>query len=414
MGSGFAGPTQLTGASFYWNPAVVGLDPNDYIAALDLGIANVRLNYQRAPDPLTRNVPYEPASSNTWAGNPIFTLAGPLVHDYVQWVAGGYSPSGTSVNWPPDGSQRYNGSYGSVLSYMLGAGLVLTPDRVISVAALIGYTYGFLTLKESVDMASFVDAKLGPGAVDYEKPALEARMTILGHGGGPAAIFALQLRPIPGLTLAASMNLLTPLNLSGTLTLAGASGLHQTLPGWNLSPNGNVNINYKLPFELHFEIDAREGPWHFSPMFWWSDAHVTSTIVANVTQASSLLIAGQQISIKGTNDVWGAGARITRVIDSQWELAFRIDYHADSVPTATMSATNVDFTRWDFTGGARYHIDEHYAVTLTYLLMYCVPKLVTDSVFNPTTPSSSGLSMASTNGLYSGFANWLVLGFERT
>ena len=410
-GGTFAGPTHPTGSALAWNVgSLASLDPNAWGVLLDVSSAFIHVEYQRAGVHPSTGEPFPWAEFRTVTPDLNLAAVAPLPVDGLSLFFGGFSPGVLGSRWPADGPQRYVVTDSTFVTYALCLGATWRLGENLGLAIGGGPVYGDLVLESSIDLGAFANENLGADLVPLEDPLFDGRSEITGTGWSLVAVAGVWARPFPYLELGAGVIVPRGVVLDGRLQIA-ADDIETLLPGWSLIPSGDIEVRYPMPWQLAIEAKLEVGDWVIAAMFQWIAKSVQRVVTAVVTEAEPNLIEGRQVSVKGVRDDWRVAARLSRHF-GDWHVGMRLGLDPRYVPDETLSAANLDFTTLHASLGAEWRISDAWAAHLTYSMIFLITNEVTRSIFNPRAPRDSGLAIPSTNGLYSGDAHQLVLGFH--
>jgi long-subunit fatty acid transport protein len=411
----FAGPVRSTGASLYWNPAAVVTEPFGTFTNVELTGVVLGAGFQRESEGL----PHEPADYERvsfWTGAPDLAF---VVGSTPRWpnfrlVGGGASRSAQATAWPDDGPQRFFDTGSSLIAYTVAGGAAFTTNGRWGVALLGGPTYVRIRLNQAIDFGAFANASLEPGGELFipEDPAMQGSSAIALSGWALTGILGAWVEPLPELRLGASLNVTKTPTLHGTVEVTAPEVFREQFADYDISPSGELSLPYPLPLIANLEAELRTEVVTVAALFQYHDRSRQRILLGTVTEAESQIIAGQQVSVKQTHDDWTAGVRVSHRIGDTLEVGGRVDWDPRYIPREAITPVNLDFTTVDIGAGGRYAFGKGRSLTLTYYYTYVAPVEVTDSVYNPRAPSSSGLNLPSARGSYDGWAHRLIASFE--
>ncbi|MBI5509474.1 MAG: hypothetical protein HY903_12050 [Deltaproteobacteria bacterium] len=413
-GGVFSGPTRASGFSLYWNPAAVAASPEGYQTHVEATLSVAHLTYARAGlDPNT-GAAFE--SVGFWTPGPdlAITLASPVLFDHLRFVGGVFCPTALATDWPEEGPQRYFGTRSMFITGAAVLGPVLQLGDTFGAAMVAGPMYGFLRLNTALDLGAFVNGKLPAGSplLPLEDPLLESHEHVKADAWSLMTGFGAWVRPVPWARFGLGLLLPRGFYLRGTATVDTSESLQRALPGFNLAPEGKVEVRYPMPWQASAEGEVQLGLYKAAVLFQYTRKSRQRAIFATVTEATPKFIEGRQLSVKGAHDDWLVGVRLGREVRDDLELAARVDYDPRYIPDETVHPVNLDYTQIDAGLGAFWRLSPRLAMTFSYSFIYLQPFTVTTSIYRPSAPPESGLGLPSANGDYGGMAHTLSVGLE--
>ncbi len=413
-GGVFSGPTHANGSTIYWGPAVLGRLPPQTLVMGELIGYLIHVAYDRAAEnpALEPDYPSVGFTSLTpdFCSTILFDIDALEKHG-IRLYAGTFSPSGGGTRWAKDGPQRYQGTFGNIITYGAMGGVIWSPNKRVSFAAGGGPLYFNVKLENAYDFGAFINSKLTPGADLFalEDPALEGYLKLAMTGWTVMGQLSADFMLLDNLQLTTAFFIAKNANLAGTADVQGPAALRDALPNLVVNPRGRILLPYPLPWFVNAELNLTLGAWEISPLVQFQRRSRQRVLVARVVESESDFIEGDQVSLREVRDEWMLGMRITRAINEKVRLAVRGDVTPRNTPKEALTPVSLDFTLIEGNVGARIVTSERSALEITASGIYAVPVNVERSIFNPRADPTSGLAQSSPIGRYSAFGAKLMI-----
>lgn len=413
-GGVFSGPTHANGSTIYWGPASLGRLPPQTLVMGELIGYMIHAEYERAPENPATEPDYPSVSFNSvtpdFSATIMFDIDALEKHG-VRLYAGAFSPSGGGTRWPKDGPQRYQGTFGNIITYGAMGGVIWSPNKRVSFAAGGGPLYFNVKLENAYDFGAFINSRLTPGADLFalEDPALEGYLKLAMTGWTVMGQLSADFMILDSLQLTTAFFMAKNATLSGTADVQGPAALRDALPNLVVSPRGRIVLPYPLPWFVNAELNWTLGPWEISPLVQFQRRSRQRVLIARVVESESDFIEGDQVSLREVRDEWVLGMRVTRALSDKVRLGIRGDVTPRNTPKEALTPIGLDFTLIEGNIGGRFITSDRTALEVTVAGIYAVPVTVERSIFNPRADPASGLAQSSPIGRYSAFGAKLMV-----
>ena len=404
-GGVFSGPTRLTGASIFWNPAATMLQRGTFDFYIE-GSANLtQFDYLRAgTNPQTGRL-YDEVHASSWAPNLKFMTVGDTRWPQLKWLSGGFSPLFGGVNWPKDGPQRYFGTKQYIVSYTLSLGLLWKPSDKFGLAFIGGPAWGKVHQESAIDFGAFANRTAGASIFPLEDPLLEGYSTLDANGWSRFYEAGVWTQPTPWLRVGACFRFPQHITLHGKVKVKTSKELQDAL-AVTVVPEGYLDIPYTFPWEFLAGVEFLTNKLHISLLLWWTQDIMSRTLIATIHEANPRFLEGEQLSIRQNQNDWVVGSKVRYNFNDDW--AMGLDFRLDprNVPNEVLTATNLKLTTLHFGTGVHWKNWE-----FSYVHIYSPTLVNRESILNPMAPTESGLALPSGNGRYNSFIRRFVVSY---
>ncbi|MEM6731412.1 MAG: hypothetical protein AAF658_07635, partial [Myxococcota bacterium] len=412
-GGAFAGPTQGSGSSVYWNAAALAADSRGTRFHLEGGGSLVDISYTRA-DAGANGSPFDTVNFQRLSPTLSFSFVAPTREDYLFLVAGGFSPSTSGAGWPGDGPQRFFGTDQTQVTYAIPVGVIWAPSPAVAVSVMAGPSWGSIDTASAFDYGAFANGLLPPSADPFptESDLLEGQTLLRASGFGYSGTAGIWFSPTRDLQFGFGAVYNSHIQMSGDVELVLPDSIEEST-GIALEPDGDLDVELRLPWAVNSEVQYRIRSHQLAVTFDYQRRSRQDVFPADVSQGSPSFINGPRLSVKGSVDDWTLGVRDLWTLNESFELAARVDFDPRAIPDEALSPVNLDFTSLELALGVPHQVSESVALAMTYAYRHLRSVNVTNSLYNPRLPGDSGLNLPSANGLYAPApVHRLVLGVD--
>lgn len=410
-GSLFAGPARANGASGYYNPGALADVRGHYAAMLETGLLTGDVSYARAGNSPFDRSSFDPVGFSIAAPTLDFSFVVPTPWDVLSWGLVGFNPSAASASWPDDGPQAQHGTSALFIAYALTTGPIIQGEN-FGFSAMVGPMYTKAGLRYAMDFGAYANDTAGAALFPLEDPSLTGFVEAKTEGWALAATFGAWYRPAQWLRFGAGFVWTENPYLEGDLVVETPPAFDETFPNQRFQIDSRVGIQYKLPWIFNLEGEVSLGDFSLAVLFQYQNKSVRDVNRFSLTETDPDVLDAVVVSVTNGEDDWMVGARLGYRISPSLELGVRFDVDPLSVPKETLHPTNLDFTSYEMAVGAQWQIDDRFMIKGTYAYLYIPDVVVTNSIYSPTAPESSGFAASSANGTYEVSAMKFLLALE--
>ncbi len=410
-GGVLAGPTRASGASAWYNPAALAELGGHSAALIEVSGLAYDIGYQRQPEDPSREPTYERVDFGGVTADPYFTLTLGWPWPGLHLIAGGFSPVAVGSSWPEDGPQRYHATRAQLLSYTVGVGVIAHPHRRLAVAVLAGPAYYRAQRENALDFGAVANQQLPAGAALFavEDPTLQGWADVNLDGWSTVVTAGIWAEPLERWRIGLGLSLPQDVYLAGDVKVSAPAAFAQLLPGYNFTPKGSVDLDYRMPWTVSSETSYAFGKDEVALFFDYSRKRRQRVMLGSISEAEPSFIEGRLVSVHAGHDDWSLGMRWSRRLDRSWEVGARCDWDPRYIPKEALNAGNLDFTRIEAALGASWQSASGYRVALTYGYVYLPSIEVDRSLYSPYAPAGSGFDVSSGRGVYDAWLHKLTV-----
>ncbi|MGE0786674.1 MAG: OmpP1/FadL family transporter [Sandaracinaceae bacterium] len=410
IGTPLSGPASADGVAAYYNPAAMGAGTGTLLE-LNGGVSVIQLAYAQE----------DGATSTQMPVGPLLSLGGYTDALHEQWrigLAGGVSRASGGFWGRDDGAgntTRYYMVTGQSFHIQLVPAVSFTPIEWLTIGVGANLTYGSAQTELDKDFGAQLNQTVGSTELDspfpYASPDLAAPVFVSGDGFGVGATGGILVRPIPELSLAASIHSPVVLVASGSLRVEYPDALRQfvadTLPSAQLPDlNGSIEMQMDVPMQIFFGVSARPHPMVDLGVYYQFE-HTSSQPNFNltVTEATSESIENQS-KPQAYVDRHRVHLRAGVLPIPELLVAAHFTFQSNTVPDETLAPNNMDFNRIELGLTARWQLIDEVSLLLSYGHTFLIDRDISTSLHRPVTqPSLAAFNHPSANGTYSGSAD---------
>ncbi|MGA0162989.1 MAG: OmpP1/FadL family transporter [Bdellovibrionota bacterium] len=350
LGGISASPTRASASGLPWNPASLGFIDGTQIEG-NINLIGGWLNYDRAGVNPNTGQTYDASLTKVISPTGFFSLGTDFGTRNFRFGYATYFPSGSMVNYPEQGSQRYDIISGIFVPWHHQFSFAYTPSENWAFAISGIYSVGFLSAKLDVDLGSTLSQLFGESTdIPKESEVLSSRATIpmkTAHTGTVA--FGLLYRPNIKWSLGASFYLPTSYwfnqklelqmpSLISAMTAAPKSlGLTQPL-------NNQARIHSQLPAYLNLGV-------RYQAYGYWMGEYFGRYTFGSKNQFNSIYIDSSPIEKLEGTEIRGPKGQDSFLIGSLQTFMFWPSFHfgilgsfaKNEVADQHVSTSRIDF-----------------------------------------------------------------------
>lgn len=415
QGGGLSAPTEADAASAWMNPASMAAGEGTYVELMG-GMLPISAQYTTL----------DGRRSETSGIAPLGTLGGYTDALHPDWRIGASiglvrATGGTWNRDDPAGDiTRWYLVSGTSFHIAATPAVSWSPIPEFSLGLGVNLVYSNASSELDKDFGAQLNQTVGSEDLNspfpYAHPDLAALVTVEGDGVGIGGIFGVLARPIPELSLGASVHTPVPLTTQGTLNVAYPDRLRQfvadTLPTAELPDlRGTIRMDFDLPLYLLFGVAYRPHEMvQITAQYRYENQASQPNFYVRVDEATSESIT-DNAKPQAYLDRHQAFLRVSVFPVPELRIAALGMFQSNSVPSATTAPNTLDFNRVEVGLAARWRIVEEFSVMAQYSHTFLLDTDVPTSLFRPVAvPSLTAFNRPSPTGLYTGTADSVRLG----
>ncbi|MEM9191774.1 MAG: outer membrane protein transport protein [Myxococcota bacterium] len=416
VGSAFSGPTTADGASAYWNPAAMA-EGEGTMLEIDLGLSLLGASY--APDTIE-------GTSETNAVKPIATLGGftDVLGEQFRLGLTVTVPQTTGGSW-----DRNDGAADITRFYITDAAIFHvtatpafswspTPWLTLGVGATVAN--GQFIVELDKDLGASINQTVGSDVVDsplpYGSPELAAQTNLRAQGWGVGAVGGVIVRPVPELSIGASIH--SPVSITGSGTVDAVypdsvnTIVNDVVPGAELPDlSGDIEVDLTLPMNIYAAVAYRPSQrLEVAAEYRYINRASQPSLLVDITKATSNLVEDAVLA-RAYRDQHTVSLRGEYSVVDELRVALFGRYTNNTVPENTTSPSTLDFTKWELGLAVRWQISQTVGITAQYSHFIIPDTVVRNSLHRPLAqPSLATFNHPRPTGTYSVNADTFQLG----
>ncbi|MFK7984710.1 MAG: OmpP1/FadL family transporter [Sandaracinaceae bacterium] len=417
QGGGLSAPTEADAASAWMNPASMSAGEGSYLELMG-GVLPVGAQYTTA----------DGRRSETFGIAPLGTLGGYTDALHPDWRIGFSlglvrASGGTWSRDDPAGDiTRWYLVSGTSFHIAATPAVSWSPIPEFSVGLGVNLVYSNAASELDKDFGAQLNQTVMSDDLNspfpYANADLAAPVTVEGDGVGMGGILGFLVRPIPEVSLAASVHSPVPLTTTGTLNVAYPDRLRafvdDVLPSAELPEiRGDIFMDFDLPLYLLFGAAFRPHEMvQITTQYRYENQASQPNFYVRVDEATRTSDSlTDNVKPQAFVDRHQVFLRVSVFPIPELRIAALSMFQTNSAPEATTAPNTLDFNRLELGLAARWRIAPEFSVMAQYSHTFLFDTNVDESLFRPVAqPSLTAFNRPTPTGVYSGAANSVRLG----